>query len=275
MTGGVIALVAAKTLGPRLGKYTLRGDVRPIPAHNMAMVVLGTLLFAAGWFGLACGSALMGVDRRVALMGMNVMLASSAGGLAAFVHTRMRFGKPDLSMTCNGLLAALVAISAPGALVGSVSAVVIGAVASFLAIEGALFIERKLRIDDPVGAAAVHGLGGAWGLLAVGLFANGRAGDGLNGVAGPVRGLLAGGGGQLAASIIGIVANILWVVPATVVTLWIAGRVTGNRATADDEIAGLDVPELGMTGYVSEAVHAGATRGGDTSHGRRSDSRIA
>jgi Amt family ammonium transporter len=263
MTGGIIALVAAKMLGPRLGKYTLRGDVRPIPAHNMPMVVLGTLLLAAGWFGLVTGSALAGTEKRIALVVVNTLLASAAGGLSAFLHTRQRFGKPDLSMMCNGLLAGMVAISAPGAFVGSVSSVVIGAVASFLSIEGALFIERKLKVDDPVGAAAVHGLGGAWGLLAVGIFANGRAGNGLNGVAGPVKGLIVGSGGQLAASMIGIVANILWVFPATAFTLWLVGRVVGNRATADDEITGLDVPELGMTGYVNEAVHATATRSSD------------
>lgn len=263
LTGGVIALVAAKTLGPRLGKYTLRGEVRPIPAHNMPMVVLGTFILAFGWFGLSAASTPAGFDTHMALVAMNTMIASAAGGVAAYLHTRLRFGKPDVSMMCNGLLAGIVGISAGSAFVSPGAAVLIGAIGSVLAIEGALFIERRLRIDDPVGAGAVHGLGGAWGLLAVGIFANGRAGEGFNGVAGPVRGLIAGSGGQLAASLIGIAANILWVVPTSALALWLIGRIAGNRATADDEIAGLDVPELGMTGYVTEAVYGSPTRSGD------------
>ena len=115
----------------------------------------------------------------------------------------------------------------------------------------------------------MHGLGGAWGLLAVGLFADGRAGEGLNGVAGAVKGLLLGGGGQLAASLVGILANVLWVGLATAILAWVVGRTVGNRASADDEIAGLDVPELGMTGYVNEGVHATATRSSDIGHGRK------
>jgi Amt family ammonium transporter len=275
MTGGVIALVAAKTLGPRLGKYTLRGDVRPIPAHNMPMVVLGTFILAFGWFGMIAGSAPAGSDVRLALVAMNTMLASAAGGFSAYVHTRMRFGKPDVSMMCNGLLAVIVGISAGCAFVSPGASVLIGATASVIAIEGALFIERKLRIDDPVGAGAVHGLGGAWGLLAVGLFANGRSGDGWNGVAGPVRGLLAGSGGQLAASLIGIVANLLWVIPASAFVLWCVGRIAGNRVGADDEIAGLDVPELGMTGYVSETSYVNAGRSGESGRGWKSGGQAA
>jgi len=260
MTGGVIALVAARKLGPRLGKYTPRGEVRPILAHNMPMVVLGTFILVFGWFGLTAGSTLAGTD--IALVAMNTMLASAAGGAAAYLHTRFRFGKPDVSMMCNGLLASMVGISASCAYVSPGSSVIIGAIASVLAIEGALFIERKLRIDDPVGAGAIHGLGGAWGLLAVGIFANGRYGEGLNGVAGPVRGLMAGNAGQLAASLIGIVANILWVVPSSAFALWCIGKIVGTRVPMNDEIAGLDVPELGMAGYVNDAIFANRTRNG-------------
>lgn len=270
MTGGVIALVAAKTLGPRLGKYTPRGEVRPIPAHNMPMVVLGTFILAFGWLGVTAGSSPAGSDVRMALVAMNILLASAAGGFSAYVHTRVRFGKPDVSMMCNGLLAGIVGISAGCAFVSPGASVLIGAIASVIAIEGALFIERKLRIDDPVGAGAVHGLGGAWGLVAVGIFANGRSGDDWNGVAGPVQGLLAGSGGQLAASLIGIVANLLWVIPASAFALWCIGRIVGNRVSADDEIAGLDVPELGMTGYVNEAIYASAARSGESGRGWKS-----
>ena len=268
LSGGAIALVAAKMLGPRLGKYSLRGQVRPIPAHNSPMVVLGTLVLAAGWFGLLCGATLSYPEERVAVTAVNAMLAAAAGGMWASIHTRLRFGKPDLSMMCNGLLAGLVGISAAGPFVSGRSAVVIGGIASLLAVEGALFIERRLHIDDPTGAAAVHGLGGAWGLLAVGIFANGHGGTGLNGVAGPVCGLVAGEGGQLLASGVGLAANLLWVVPVTTAALWLIGRLLGNRVSADDEIAGLDVPELGMTGYVNEAVHATAIRSSDLDHTR-------
>ena len=275
MTGGTIALVATKLLGPRLGKYTLRGDVRPIPAHSMPMVVLGTLLLSAGWFGLVTTSAAHSGEGLAATMAIHTLLAAAAGALLAFAHTRFRFGKPDLSMICNGFLAGLVAISASGPFVSSGSAVVIGALASLIALEGALLIERRLRVDDPAGAVAVHGIAGAWGLLAVGIFADGRAGDGWNGVAGPVKGLLAGSGSQLLASLVGILANAAWVVPTAALALWLAGRLVGSRVVADDEVAGLDVPELGMTGYVSETVHAGATRGGDLGHGKMSGSRAS
>jgi Amt family ammonium transporter len=278
MTGGMIALVATKILGPRLGKYTLRGDVRPIPAHSMPMVVLGTFLLSAGWYGLATlatTSAAHAGEGLAAAMAIHTLLAAMAGALLAFAHTRFRFGKPDLSMICNGFLAGLVSISAAGPFVSSGSAVVIGALASLIALEGALFMERRLRVDDPAGAVAVHGIAGAWGLLAVGIFADGRAGDGWNGVAGPVKGLLAGSGSQLLASLVGILANAAWVVPTAALALWLAGRLVGSRVVADDEVAGLDVPELGMTGYVSETVHAGATRGGDLGHGKMSSSRAA
>jgi Amt family ammonium transporter len=268
MTGGMVALVAAKMIGPRLGKYNLRGDVRPIPAHSVPLVVLGSLLLSAGWLGLAATFCAHNADGMVAALVVNMLLAAAMGALWAFAHTRFRFGKPDLSMICNGFLAGLVASSAAGPFVGSASALVIGASASLLTLEGALFIERRLHIDDPAGAAAVHGIAGAWGLLAVGLFADGRGGDGWNGVAGPVKGLLAGSGGQLLASLIGIAANVAWVVPTSAVALWLIGRLVGSRVLADDEVAGLDVPELGMTGYVSEATQAGVTRGGDLGYGK-------
>lgn len=275
LTGGAIALVATKMLGPRLGKFSLRGDVRPIPAHSMPMVVLGTLLLSGGWVGLATTSAALTGEGLATGTALHTLLAAASGALIAFAHTRFRFGKPDLSMICNGFLAGLVGISASGPFVSGGSSVVIGVVASVIALEGALFLERRFRVDDPAGAVAVHGIAGAWGLLAVGIFADGRAGDGWNGVAGPVKGLLAGSGGQLLASIVGVGANLLWVVPTAALSLWLLGRLVGNRVVADDEVAGLDVPELGMTGYVSETVHSGATRGGDLGHGKMSGGRAA
>jgi ammonium transporter, Amt family len=267
MTGGGIAIVASKLLGPRLGKFTLRGDVRPILAHNMPMVVLGTLLLSAAWLGLATASAAHNAASLAGTMAVHTLIASAGGALLAFAHTRFRFGKPDLSMTCNGLFAGLVAISAAGPFVSSISSFIIGSIGALFALEGGLLLERRLRLDDPAGAVAVHGIGGIWGLLAVGIFADGRAGDGWNGVSGPIKGLLAGNGGQLLASAVGVVANVAWVVPIAALALWLIGRVAGgHRVAADDEVAGLDVPELGMAGYVSEAAHGGAARGGDAGH---------
>lgn len=274
LTGGLLALVAAKWVGPRLGKYGLRGDVRPIPAHNMPLVVLGTLVLASGWFAVTASASLFSragqATSPVTTTVVNTLLACAAGATMAYLHTRLRFGKPDLSMMCNGLLAGLVAISACGGFVGSTAAVVTGALGSLFAVEGALAVEKRLKIDDPTGAFSVHGLGGAWGLLALGLFADGRAGDGLNGVDGPVQGLVTGHAGQLGASLVGIVANLVWVLPVAAILLTIVGRVVAPRVTADDEIGGLDVPELGMTGYVTEAIHAGTTRGSEVGHGGRS-----
>jgi ammonium transporter, Amt family len=165
-----------------------------------------------------------------------------------------RFGAPDVSMMCNGMLAGMVAITAPCAFVTAPMAILIGVVAGVLVVQSALFIERVLRIDDPVGASSVHGVCGAWGILALGLFADGRYGDGWNGVPGTVRGLLYGDPSQLAAQCIGIVAVVLWAGGMTYVAFRIIGAVVGNRVRASDELAGLDVPEMGIEGYATEPL---------------------
>jgi len=255
MTGGVMAIVLAKMVGPRLGKFGPKGEVHAIPGHNMAMVVLGTFILAFGWFGFNAGSTLAGTDLRIAVVAVNTMLASAAGGFAAYLYTKIRFGKPDLSMMCNGMLAGLVAITAPCAFVSPGSSMFIGLVAGVLVVEAALFIERKLKIDDPVGASAVHGVNGAWGILATGIFANGTYGDGLNGVPGNVRGLIHGDAGQFLASVIGVLANILWVAPVAALTIYILGKVVGNRISKEDEIEGADVGEVGVPGYHVESGH--------------------
>lgn len=254
LTGGVIALVAAKMVGPRIGKFSPDGTPRPIPGHNLPMVVVGTFILAFGWFGFNAGSTLSGVDTRTAVVAVNTMLASASGAFVAFLHTRMRFGLPDLSLMCNGMLAGLVAITAPCAFVGSGTALMIGSVAGVLVVESALFVEARLKLDDPVGAISVHGVNGAWGVLALGLFADGTYGDGLNGVAGNVRGLLYGDAGQLGASALAILANVLWVAPMSALGLSVIGRLVGNRAPAAEEVQGLDVPELGMPGYAGESA---------------------
>jgi ammonium transporter, Amt family len=251
MTGGVMALTLSKILGPRLGKYTKDGRVNPIPAHNIAQVMTGTFILAFGWFGFNAGSTLAGTDTRLAVVAVNTMLASASGAFFAYLYVTSRFGKPDTTWLANGMLAGLVAITAPCAFVSAWAAVLIGAVAGVLVVVAATFIERVLKIDDPVGAAAVHGVNGAWGVLSLGLFANGVYGDGLNGIAGGVRGLFYGDPGQLFAEVIGVLVNIGYVSIVGVIAFIIIGKIVGNRVDADDEIAGLDLPEMGILGYAS------------------------
>jgi ammonium transporter, Amt family len=254
MVGGIAALVGAKVIGPRIGKYGADGKARPIPGHNMPMVVLGTFILAFGWFGFNPGSTLSGSDTRIAVIAVNTMLASAAGAFGAYLWTKFRFGAPDISMLCNGMLAGMVAITAPCAFVTAPAAIFIGLCAGVLVIVSAMFIENTLKIDDPVGASSVHGVCGAWGILSLGLFADGRYGDGWNGVPGPVRGLLYGDPTQLAASSIGIVVCVAWVGTMTFIALRIIGALTGNRVSPQDEIGGLDVPEMGIEGYAVEGI---------------------
>jgi Amt family ammonium transporter len=252
LTGGVLALVGAQSLGPRLGKFGPNGLVRAIPGHNAAMVVLGTFVLAFGWFGFNAGSTLSGMDGRLAIVAVNTVLSCAAGAFSACLYTWARFGKPDLSMMCNGLLAGAVAITAPCAFVSSFSAVVIGAIGGVLVVASTLYIEHELRVDDPVGAISVHGVNGAWGVLALGLFADGTYGDGINGVYGPVRGLFYGDAGQLVAELIGISSNLLYVGCFGLLTLKVTGKLVGNRVSIADEQRGLDVSELGLEGYPSQ-----------------------
>jgi Amt family ammonium transporter len=252
MTGGVIAFVGAKMLGPRHGKYNKDGTANAIPAHNIAMVVLGTFILAFGWFGFNAGSTLGAMDVRISVIAVNTMLASATGACAAYLVTKLRFGKPDVSMMCNGMLAGLVAITAPCAFVASWAACLIGAIAGVIVVYSVLFIEKKLKIDDPVGAISVHGVNGAWGVLSLGLFANGTYGDAFNGVEGPVRGLFYGDASQFGAECIGVVTNVLWVGAMTFVALKVIGKLVGNRSTTEDQIQGLDIPEMGAPGYATE-----------------------
>jgi Amt family ammonium transporter len=252
LTGGMLALVGAQTLGARHGKFGADGSVRAIPGHSAPMTVLGTFVLAFGWFGFNAGSTLAGTDSRLAVVAVNTMLASAGGAFAACLYTWRRFGKPDLSMMCNGMLAGLVAITAPCAFVSSASAVIIGAVGGVLVVVATLYVEHQLRIDDPVGAISVHGVNGLWGLLAVGLFADGSYGDGLNGVRGNVRGLLYGDASQLMAELVGIAANVLYVGTVALAAFKIIGRLVGNRVALLDEQMGLDVAELGLEGYPAQ-----------------------
>jgi Amt family ammonium transporter len=177
------------------------------------------------------------------------MLASASGAFIAMLYSRYKFGKPDVTWMCNGFLAGLVAITGPCAFVSSAVSLLIGAVSGVLVIEAATFVERGLKIDDPVGASAVHGVNGIWGIVALGLFADGSYGDGLNGVAGNVTGLFYGDSGQLVAELIGIATNLAYVGSVGAVAFVVIGKLIGQRVAAEDELAGLDVSEMGMEGY--------------------------
>ncbi|MFL5261170.1 MAG: ammonium transporter [Anaeromyxobacteraceae bacterium] len=259
MTGGVIAIVLGKMIGPRLGKYGPDGRVNPIPAHNIPQVMTGTFILAFGWFGFNAGSTLSGMDTRLTVVAVNTMIAGATGAFASFLYAKAKWGKADPSWMANGMLAGLVAITAPCAFVSAWAAALIGAIAGVLVILAAVFIDSKLRIDDPVGAIAVHGVNGTWGIISLGLFANGTYGQGLNGVARGVTGLFYGDAGQLGAELVGIAANYLWVAPVSALAFFIVGKIVGNRISAEDEINGADMGEMGVLGYAPDAgPHLGA-----------------
>ncbi len=250
MTGGVLALVGGALLGPRLGKYNRDGSANAIPAHNLPMGLLGSFILAFGWFGFNAGSTLAGSDLRIGVIATNTMLASAGGAATAMLYMWRKYGKPDPSMVANGFLAGMVAITAPCAFVTAPSAVFIGAVAGVLVCVAVAFFERRARIDDPVGAISVHGVNGLWGVLSLGLLADGTYGDGYNGVVGGVRGLLYGDPGQFVAQVIGGATNFVVVGALAYLAYKITGvLVGGHRVSPEVELQGLDVPEMGVLAY--------------------------
>ncbi len=249
MTGGVTALAGAIVLGPRLGRYRIDGTIGAMPGHNLPFAVVGTLVLAFGWFGFNTGSTLSGADPRIALVAVNTMLASSAGALSALAWAWTTYRKPDVALACNGLLGGLVSITASCAFVAPAAAALIGVVAGLLVVGAVRLLERRLRIDDPVGAVAVHGVCGAWGALALGLFADGTYGFGWNGVGGPVRGLLFGDPGQLLAQLAGVATNAAFVFGASFGFFKLVDRIIGNRVPPEVEHAGLDALEMGTDAY--------------------------
>ncbi|HEX3767458.1 MAG TPA: ammonium transporter [Puia sp.] len=250
MVGGVAALAGAVVLGPRIGKYGKDGSIKTIPGHNIPMALLGTFILAFGWFGFNPGSTLAGTDFRISIIAVNTMMAGTMGALAVMVIGYWKTGKFDPGMMANGLLAGLVAITAPSAFVNSIGSVAIGTIAGILVYYGYNFIDRKLKVDDPVGAIAVHGINGAWGVISVGIFADGSYGDGWNGVPGTVKGILYGDGSQLVAQIIGTLTCFIFVYAAMWSWFKVSNMITPIRVKAADEEAGLDIPEMGVLGYV-------------------------
>lgn len=253
--GGWCALAGAMVLGPRIGKFNKDGSPNPILGHSQVLAILGTFILAFGWFGFNPGST-FGVSGngalRIGIVAVVTMLASGFGAVSAMLYTWWTEGKPNPGMMANGMLAGLVAITAPSGYVGPVAAAIIGLVAGVLVCVGVAFVERVLKVDDPVGAVAVHGINGLWGVLAVGIFADGTANYG----GFQVTGLLYGNVGQFVAQVIGAAVAFVWAWGASFVFFKVLDRVVKLRVSPADELAGLDIPEMGLAGYVPDDVPA-------------------
>ncbi len=258
MMGGVIALVGASILGPRIGKFDAQGRPRAMPGHSVPMVALGTFILAFGWFGFNPGSTLAGTDLRISFVVVNTMLASVAAAATAYITLLTRELKPDPTMLCNGMLAGLVAITAGCAFVAPWAAVMIGGIAGWLVVTAVFFVESR-GVDDPCGAISVHGVCGCWGVLSVGIFANGDYGAGWNGVvrdsmvaaygADGVRGLLYGDASQLWMQMVSCATLAAFAVPMAYMWFRISNVITPMRSSVEDELAGLDTTEMGIPGY--------------------------
>jgi len=265
--GGIIALAGAIVLGPRIGKYDSQGRPKALPGHNVPMVVLGTFILAFGWFGFNPGSTLAGTDLRISFVVVNTLLASMASALGAHIALSFKGLKPDPTMMCNGMLAGLVAITAPCAFVNPVGAAIIGLVAGVLVVYSVFFFEGK-GVDDPVGAISVHGVNGLWGVLSVGIFATGEYGAGWNGVvreemvklygSDGVRGLLYGDFSQFIMQIIDCATVAVFGFVMAYVWFKISDLITPIRVSKETEIEGLDGPEMGTLGYPDFQLHSGS-----------------
>ncbi len=253
--GGLSALAITMVLGPRIGKFTRQGKPQAILAHDLVLVLTGCLILAFGWFGFNPGSTLgasTSGNLRIGAIAVNTMLASAGGMMSAMLYMWTMYGKPDASMTGNGFLAGLVAITAPCAFVNPLGAVIIGLIAGVLVCVSVAFFERIMNIDDPVGAVSVHGVCGIWGVISVGLLADGKSNfaGAWNGVNGSVTGLFYGGdAGQLVAQLIGVSTLIGVVFSASLVLYLVVDLFVGQRASAKSELAGLDLPEMGALAY--------------------------
>ncbi len=251
MVGGVAALTGALAIGPRLGKFNADGSSNTIAGHHIPMAMLGTFILLFGWFGFNAASTFAATDVQFATAATNTAIAGAFGAVAAMLYITRKTGKPDPGMMANGMLAGLVAITAPCAFVSPWAAAVIGVVAAIIVIEAVYFFERR-GIDDPVGAISVHGVGGLLGVLSVGIFANGSYGAGWNGssVEG-VKGLLYGDAGQLGAQALGGVTILVVNGALSAAFFAIQKKVLkkGLRSSAQDELDGLDIAEMGVLAY--------------------------
>jgi Amt family ammonium transporter len=252
--GGITALAMAIIIGPRIGKYTRDGKPNAIPGHDIVIVLLGCFILAFGWFGFNPGSTLGAAangNLRISSIAVNTMLAGMTGSFGAMYYMWIRYGKPDASMTGNGLLAGLVAITAPSGFVNPMGACIIGVIAGVLCALSVEFIDRVLKLDDVVGAISVHGTNGLWGVISVGLFADGKSNyaGAWNGVPGSVTGLFYGDPGQLVAQLMGVATLIGFVFSFSFALNMIVEAVWGHRVSPQVELQGLDIPEMGALGY--------------------------
>ena len=254
--GGIAGLSGAFVLGPRLGKFGKDGKPRALPGHHIPMAMLGTFILLFGWFGFNAASTLAASDVQFAIVALNTALAAAFGATAAIVWIMFRTGKPDPGMMANGMLAGLVAITAPCAFIDPWAAAALGVVAGVVVIESVFFFERKLKIDDPVGAISVHGVCGILGVLSIGILGNAKYGTGWNLTTKntiPITGILYGkdGWGQLASQAAGALVIIVVFGLFSLAFFKIQNAIMkgGIRSDHEDEVAGLDLPEMGVKAY--------------------------
>jgi Amt family ammonium transporter len=240
--GGWAALAGAILLGPRIGKYNRDGSSNAIPGHNIPLASLGVFILWFGWFGFNPGSTTAGTDLSIAVIAVTTNLAAAAGAVMAMITVWTKYGKPDTSMSLNGALAGLVAVTAPCANISPLSAIIIGGIAGVLVVLSVDFLDKKLHIDDPVGAISVHGICGAWGTLAAGLFAE-EAYGGVNGL------LFGGGAGVFFTQLIGVLSVFAWVFSASFLLFLAVKKTIGLRVSDEEQLKGLDIEEHGMEAY--------------------------
>ena len=254
MIGGAIALAGAIVIGPRIGKFNKDGSANAIPGHSISLGVLGTIILFFGWFGFNPGSSLgfVGAFRSLAVLAaINTLMAGAAGGVSAMTYAWLLgpTKKPDPGLSVNGILAGLVAITAPCAFVDSWAAVVIGLIAGVIVCWATALLE-KWKIDDPVGAVPVHFFNGMWGVLAVGIFANGNPDTAAwNGVESAVTGLLYGGTTQIFAQLAEAASIFVTVFGLSYVFFKALAALKLLRVSREVELQGLDLPEMGALGY--------------------------
>jgi Amt family ammonium transporter len=246
--GGTAALVGGLMVGPRIGKFGPDGKPRNIPGHSVTLVVLGMLILYLGWFGFNPGSTLAATDLRISVIAVNTFLAGVAGGIAAYYIRFIETGKVDTVAMCSGIIGGLVAITAPCAFVESWAAVVIGAIAGPIVVYGARFNESVLKLDDPVWAVPCHMFSGLWGVLAVGIFADGTYLE--------VSGLIDGGSEQIVSQVIGMVAVVAWTGIASAIVFGLIKMSIGLRVPEKDELEGVDYSEHTQPGYVADEAMA-------------------
>jgi Amt family ammonium transporter len=244
--GAWAALVGSAVLGARRGKYVrVNGQVtvRAIPGHNMPLAALGVFILWFGWYGFNAGSTLSGTDLTIAHVATTTTLAASTGAIGAMITSWIWFGKPDPSVSLNGALAGLVGITAGTWVVSPVGAVIIGFLAGIIVVLSVEFLDKVLHIDDPVGAVSVHGTAGAWGTIAVGLFADGVNDPGIVGL------FYGGGAAQLGVQVIGVLAVFAYVVVAALILFGILKALGLLRVSEKEELQGLDIGEHGVESY--------------------------